>query len=387
MGDKEVMEMETICSSKEGPVLTVINKRLRALKKKYNRILQIEENKAHGKHINKEQEDLLRNKLAVGVLIEEYERLRPNLMKAVKEEIAKEITEFRSNIDQEKSIADENFVNVLSKEKEIIEHPVEESVAYAEIPIENTIIGSAIERNAVCDEKAHDEEPNAVSEHGDSQASQTPCSAGPGSARFEREVNDLLHLLYFAQLFDVRLVSLADAPPFVVWTKAHERISCVSYDYISCVSYDSTSPLEEDDLTNLAFLGSLITSRRPNATLSHQDAIKQCMKHALLWLENADTPIKDDPRVTYSYMRERLNRILFSEYYTMVPELQMFAEVVGVSMDGEYTHKILIHPASLAGTRPLLHHGVHGTQDAAFLHGEHNSPFRNVVQQLNPSQI
>jgi len=39
---------------KDGPVLSLMNKRLRALKKKYNRILQIEEAKGQGKVINKE---------------------------------------------------------------------------------------------------------------------------------------------------------------------------------------------------------------------------------------------------------------------------------------------------------------------------------------------
>lgn len=73
---------------KEGPVLCFINKRLRSLKKKHNRILQIEENKSKGKTINKEQEDVLRSKVGVLTLIDELEKLKQPLSIAVKEEIA-----------------------------------------------------------------------------------------------------------------------------------------------------------------------------------------------------------------------------------------------------------------------------------------------------------
>ena len=84
------------CSFKDGPVLNLISKRLRALKKKYNKILQIEESRLLGKTINKEQEELLKHKIPVAAIIDEYEKLRQPLDAAVKEEIAeheKEIME------------------------------------------------------------------------------------------------------------------------------------------------------------------------------------------------------------------------------------------------------------------------------------------------------
>lgn len=72
----------------EGPVLSLMNKRLRALRKKYNRILQMEASLAQGKPLNKEQEEVLRSKPGVMALIDEYDKLRLPLAAAVQEELA-----------------------------------------------------------------------------------------------------------------------------------------------------------------------------------------------------------------------------------------------------------------------------------------------------------
>ncbi|KAJ4825920.1 hypothetical protein Tsubulata_047929 [Turnera subulata] len=71
----------------DGPVLSLFNKRLRALKKKYNRILQMEESIAQGKPINKEQEEVLRSKPSVSAAIDELEKLRAPLSSALSEEL------------------------------------------------------------------------------------------------------------------------------------------------------------------------------------------------------------------------------------------------------------------------------------------------------------
>ncbi|XP_020258537.1 uncharacterized protein LOC109834936 [Asparagus officinalis] len=70
--------MASVSSSdvSEGPVLNLITKKLRALKKKHNRIIQLEESQAQGKTLNKEQEDLLKSKLSVSVLILITKKLR-----------------------------------------------------------------------------------------------------------------------------------------------------------------------------------------------------------------------------------------------------------------------------------------------------------------------
>ncbi|XP_055810147.1 uncharacterized protein LOC129880228 [Solanum dulcamara] len=71
----------------DGPVLNVINKRLRALRKKHNRILQMEESLSNGKTLNKEQEETFRSKPSVVSAIDELEKLRQPLAAAVAEEI------------------------------------------------------------------------------------------------------------------------------------------------------------------------------------------------------------------------------------------------------------------------------------------------------------
>lgn len=72
----------------DGPVLSVVSKRLRALRKKYNRITQMEESLAAGKKLNPEQEEVLRSKTVVVAQIEELERLRAPLASALAEELS-----------------------------------------------------------------------------------------------------------------------------------------------------------------------------------------------------------------------------------------------------------------------------------------------------------
>ncbi|XP_039156065.1 disease resistance protein RPV1-like [Eucalyptus grandis] len=71
-----------------GPVLSLINKRLCALRKEHSRILQVEGSIAQGKTINKEQEDVLRSKPSVLASIDELEKLRPQLSSALQEELS-----------------------------------------------------------------------------------------------------------------------------------------------------------------------------------------------------------------------------------------------------------------------------------------------------------
>ncbi|KAI5073643.1 hypothetical protein GOP47_0011656 [Adiantum capillus-veneris] len=374
-GQESVADMEASLSScKEGPVLTMINKRLRSLRKKYNKILQIEDSKAQGKQINKEQEDVLKGKPAVGVLIEEYEKLRPVL----KEELEKEIMEIRLK-NSEESTGDD------SEERENIDTRVEGVETKAEVDEENAGSERASEGDAVCDEGLPAEKSSNISEDDGSQRRE-PLESG--IVPFEREINDLLHLLYFAQLFDV---PLPDASPSLVWTKIHERSSCVSYDCVT--EEDASSPLEESDLNDLSLLGSLTTSRPPNATLSHRDALQQCTRHALLWLGNSDAPIKEGLRVTYSQLRERLSRILSSEYYTMIPELQTIGQqtvAAGVSGAGQYPPQLLIH-AALTGAGPPLYYASQDAVLESLLQGGEQTtatlPSSNLVSDLPDSQF
>lgn len=73
--------------ARDGPVLSLINKRIRALRKKLNRICEMEESLSRGKSINKEQEETLRSKSFVVAGIDELERLRQPLLQAVDQEI------------------------------------------------------------------------------------------------------------------------------------------------------------------------------------------------------------------------------------------------------------------------------------------------------------
>lgn len=327
---------------KDGPVLSMMNKRLRALKKKYNRILQIEDSKAQGKVINKEQDDVLRSKASVAVLIEEYDKLRQPLAAAVKEEIAE-------------------------KEKELLE----ENAASKEPTAEDGVVteGSSIPENGTQDTQDIDEVKTSEA---------TPPVEGDvakdGVVLSDEAIAELLKVLYFAHLFDV--TSQNDFAS-MMWTKMHERSSCLSYDY---VTDDATKPLAEEDLDALSLFGSLMTSRPPNATLSHKSALQSCVHHARQWLVNSDKPIHPDNAVSYSDLRERLNRILSSEYFTMTPELQTVTQqtaAAAATAAGQFVTQVYVHEKSAEG------HVFHPEAEAATIYyppQDHSGTEQNLYQ-------
>ncbi|KAG2330620.1 hypothetical protein Bca4012_019794 [Brassica carinata] len=57
-------------------VMALISKRLRAHRKRYNRIAEMEDSVSQGKTLNKEQKEAIRSKPIVAALIEELEKLR-----------------------------------------------------------------------------------------------------------------------------------------------------------------------------------------------------------------------------------------------------------------------------------------------------------------------
>ncbi|KAK1267082.1 hypothetical protein QJS04_geneDACA023205 [Acorus gramineus] len=207
----------------EGPVMNLMNKRLRNLRKKYNRIVQMEESASQGKPLNKEQEEVLRSKPAVAALIDEYERLRSPLSSALQEEL---------------------------------------------------------------------------------------------SLHTASTAEDLLKLLYFGSLFDVKPQSEFTS---TMLTRTLERGCCLTYDY---VTEDATDLLGERDLDALSLLGGLLTSRPPPAGISHRNALVSCVHHAKRWLDRSNEPFQPDSDVTYADLRERLNKIMASDYFTTTPELK-----------------------------------------------------------------
>ncbi|OMO55089.1 hypothetical protein COLO4_36201 [Corchorus olitorius] len=256
---------DAAATSSDGPVLSLINKRLRALRKKHNRILQMEESVAQGKSLNKEQEEVLRSKPAVAALIDELEKLRQPLSSAVSEEI---------------SLA---------------------------------LQGQPISPDETTSEAQQDK--SEVSE-------QVPNEP-------DRAIEDLLNLLYFGSLFDVK--SQSDFTSTML-TRTHERGCCLTYDY---VTDDATDLLSEKDLDLISFVSGLLTSRPADSSFSHKNALHRCLHHAKLWLSNSDQPIDPNADVSYAGLRERLNKIMALDYFTTTPEMKAPVDVAAAA--GTYT--------------------------------------------------
>ncbi|KAG0464915.1 hypothetical protein HPP92_019079 [Vanilla planifolia] len=229
----------------DGPVLSLMSKRLRALRKKYNRILQMEASLAQGKILNKEQEEVLRSKPGVVALIDEYEKLKSPLAAAVQEEVARTACHSLPN-------------------------------------------------------------PNPVTHEAEESSSQSANDA----------IEDLLSLLYFGFLFDVKPQSEFTS---MMLTRAHERGCCLTYDY---VTDDATELLGGEDLDMISALGGMVTSRPLYSGISHSSALQGCLQHAKLWLQGAHEPIVSGSALTYAALREKLKRLWLQITFTTTPEMK-----------------------------------------------------------------
>ncbi|BFG16587.1 uncharacterized protein Pyn_29646 [Prunus yedoensis var. nudiflora] len=256
----------------DGPVLSLINKRIRALRKKQNRIIQMEEALSQGKVLNKEQEEVLRSKAAVIVLIEELEKLRQPLSVAVTEE----------------------------HDLAVHRHQVSAST------------------QPLSDDKPQEDDKSNVAQPTESDDRQ-------GAS-----VEELLNLLYFGSLFDVK--SQSDFTRIIL-TRTHERECCLTYDTITD---DDTEMLGARDLDLISTLGGLLISRPVDSSLSHKNALQRCIEHAKLWLAKSDQPIEPNASVTYASLRERLSKIMASVYFTTTPEMKAPVEVAAAAAAGNY---------------------------------------------------
>ncbi|KAL1355139.1 hypothetical protein AAHE18_05G093100 [Arachis hypogaea] len=269
----------------EGPVLSVVNKRLRALRKKLNRIVHTEESVAQGKPINKEQEEVLRSKPSVLALIDELEKLRSPLSAAVTEEL-----------------------NLALKNNNNHHQPKPQPEPESQLQPQP--------------------QPEPVSEAKNDDVS---------------VVEDLINLIYFGSLFDVKSQNEFTS---TMLTRTHERGCCLTYDY---VTDDATDLLRERDLDLISAMRGLLISRPADSSLSHRDALCRCVEHARLWLARAPQPIEPNAEVTYAGLREKLNKIMSSEYFITTPEIKATDEVAAAAASGSYqSFQVPVH-----GTAPV----------------------------------
>lgn len=260
------MATTPVSESTDGPVLSVINKRLRTLRKKLTRILQMEESLSQGKTLNKEQEETLRSKTHVAAAIDELEKLRVPLATAVTEEIALAVARHQ-----------------------------QESSASTATPAKEQDDGAVVE--------------------------------------------DLLNLLYFGSMFDVKGQNDFTS---TMLTRTHERGCCLTYDYVTD-DESSGDLLSEKDLDLIAMLSGLMVSRPVDSSLSHKEALQRCVLNAKQWLLRSDHPIDSDPNVTYSGLKAKLNKIMASDYFTTTPEMKATVEMAAAAAGNYASFQVPVH--------------------------------------------
>ncbi|KAG1368810.1 hypothetical protein COCNU_14G012780 [Cocos nucifera] len=178
-------------------------------------------------------------------------------------------------------------------------------------------------------------------------------------------------------------------------TRTHERDCCLTYDY---VTDDATDLLGERDLDAISALGSLVTSRPAYSGVSHRNALQGCVQHAKLWLQKSDQPINSGVSVTYAGLREKLNKIMASDYFTTTPEMKAPVDVAAAVGKYGTTSQVQISgttsPSAQTEGSPTHHqHKEDEQQDfqATEVHPNHQStpvdepPKMDEADVLNPS--
>ncbi|KAI3733595.1 hypothetical protein L6452_13039 [Arctium lappa] len=274
---KKMASVTATSDVSDGPVLTLINKRIRNLRKKLNRVAQLEDSIAQGKSIikNKEQEELLNSKPTIIAAVDELEKFRQSLSVAVDEEI-----------------------------------------------------NLAIQRRNV-----------AASDNNDDDDDNSSKAQTLGKEQQETEqavlgLEDLLSLIYFGSMFDVKSQSDFNS---IMLTRTHERNCCLTYDYVT--DDDAAVVLGERDLDLISMMGSLLISRPVDSSLSHQNALQRCIEHAKLWLSKSEQQIDSNSNVTYAALREKLTKIMGSEFFKITPEMKATADVAAEAA-GNYSFQV-----------------------------------------------
>eukprot|EP00854_Cymbomonas_tetramitiformis_P003879 gene3879-4840_t len=262
-------------SFSDGPVVSLVTKKLRALRKKLEKVTTLEQKVTEGKAINSEQQAVLDSKASILILVDEYEKLKDQLASAVEEEKAAVISKIPAPVAEDPVSAEP-------------QPPVEPEVKEPE----------------VSEEKIKEIQDAA-------------------NAESVAKLKSILNLLYFAQLFDVTHRYHA----IHTHVQKMERHSCLSYD-----AYDLVAPgpeleqrLDQNDLDNITEMGKLITSRPQGLPISHKDAIERCAAIADKWMARSDEKLPDFP-ISFGDLAGRLQRILNSDYFTQVPVVQEVTE-------------------------------------------------------------
>ncbi|KAK9675774.1 hypothetical protein RND81_11G030300 [Saponaria officinalis] len=294
-------------TTSDGPVLSVIAKRLRALRKKLNRITQMEDSLSQGKTLNSEQLDVLRSKPAVVAVIDELEKLRAPLSSALDDELS------------------------LAPPPPPPPQPQQQSPQ------------------------------NNDNANGDNETTTNDV------------VKELVKLMYFGSLFDVKPQSEFTS---LMLTRTLERGCCLTYDYVTDDANDDL--LGERDLDSISTLQGLMIARPAHSTLSHQNALEQCFEYALLWLQNSNQPIDPQSDVTYAALREKLNKIMSSDYFTALPEMKGPGEVAAAAAVANFgSFQVPVHESMAKVEVPIQVEGsteqYQETQENAANNEEHET--------------
>lgn len=283
----------------EGPVMLMMSKRLRALRKKMNKINQIEDSRTAGKSINKEQEEVLKSKATVLLLIDEYEKLKQPLTAAVKEEHSEFEAAFlesqaKGKDSEEQAESAENFRQDQGEEKVGDGQGGVEQGGEDEVDLKGD---GAKQIHRSLDVPA---------------ASEAGVGGGEEGGMGGNELRVLVQALYFGSLFDLEECVGGEDVEIVSWAKEQERESCLSYDP---VTDDSTIPLSKQDLNAIALLSRSIRSRAQGVA-NHEQAVESCLHHAIRLLGRSPESFHKGLDISYGQLRERVERIAASAFFT-----------------------------------------------------------------------
>ncbi|KAK9821294.1 hypothetical protein WJX81_002004 [Elliptochloris bilobata] len=290
----EKIEAEDV---KEGSVLTVIQRRLRAVNKKIKKCEEIEQARAAGKEINDQQEEVLSGKAKALANVEELERLVPLLREALEEDqkaaaeraAGAAATSARKEVEAALA-AQETELSELRKAKEAAAKEAAEAAAKAQADAADAAAALAAAREATAAAEAAPPKEEAVA---------------PLLAR-------LVQLVYFGQMF---MENGTEIPSL-------ERLACVTYDEQRARESDMQgADLKVEDLLDISEFCKLVTQRPDGEAIAHKNALARCEELALKFVFAKDETVPP-LSVTAAHLLERMGRVLaLEEYQEAVPQI------------------------------------------------------------------
>eukprot|EP00798_Chlamydomonas_sp_ICE-L_P012100 gene12100-15212_t len=319
----------------DGAILTFVSKRLRAARKKLNRITGGSPSASSPvvvlrDYVTNTAKRLWDNPQVVAI-VEELEKVYSGLKDVVADELAA-VEEKHARLVEE--ITASRVAEFVAEFKEArIAELSEAAFDVAEIKAEAQV---AEEASVVSNSASDDDE---------------AASSADADAEDVQEADESVE--------DSGAPSTESAPPLIAVdpSLAADQVERL----IKLIYFAQSRPLDDSDLCLLAAFGRILMLRVPGEVLNHKDTLELHSQKAILFLSGDGNETIQELGVTVAFLRERLDRLLSSPFVTVLPQVTPWSDVPHLNQAQHMIHPPSYMPSLLdvashpAGMQPPPH--------------------------------